>query len=64
MQKWIQSKAKQKDPPHLELKIVDNTKNRIIFKTAFKAKKKSNNPDPGLDIWFFTKKHFVFKLVF
>ena len=64
MQKWIQSKSKQKDPPHQELKNVDNTKNRSIFKTAFEANKLANNPDPGLDIWFFTKKHSVFELVF
>ena len=63
MKKWVQSKSKQKKT-HQEIKNVDNAKNRIIFKTAFKANRLSNNPDQGLDIWFFTQKSFRFQTCF
>ena len=48
MQKWIQSKSKQKDPPHQELKIVDNTKNASFSKLLSRLKDDQTTQLQGL----------------
>ena len=56
MQKLIDAMKIKKRTPDQELRIVDNTKDRFMFKTVFKPRETSNIPDPGLDsMWLSTK---------